>query len=670
MFSQVLVVALAAGGLVLMLSAVPAGARTYIVDAAHPNARDEGDGSEKSPLKTISAAARLAGPGDTVLVHPGIYRERVAPARGGQEGNPVTYRALHDAVVVSPTAGAVMEPDAAKLTIVRGSEVWSPQWRGVDGAPGVYHTQTKDDATLSEYNAFMTPVRESRGAMTQGQLFVDGACLKQVASEAAAKAQAGTWYAQASSGELWVNFPEGKAPGKCIVEVSVRKRVFAPLTRGLSNVVVRGFVFEHAANDVCVPQMGMVSCRSGSRWVIERNVIRHARSVGLDCGNEWGVESMPAENDGKARMRNTGEHVIYGNIVSDNGQCGITGLRSLRTRIVGNVVERNAQTVPGFESGGIKVHFFYDGLMEGNLVRDNDAWGIWLDHGWEGARVTRNVIVNNKPSGIFWELGEDRQGRGLADNNIIAMNRGDGVYTHDASDVWLVNNLILANETNGVFMHVATSRAFTRRVPGRGQSSCQRQHVLNNLILGNKQAAVSFPMPGGRAKDNISDWNIFAPGAGGEVGFRVNLGNGAKVDAASVMDAAQKAFEESGDPGLSPDLVAGMKATGPTVGLKQWQVLLGCDASSLVSPPPEASLDLKTLSLTLAPAADWSAFECPAVEGVWPRFEGDAPRGKKVAPGPLPSLDKPVRLKVWPVSVKQPDLPTTEFAAPASRPAP
>ena len=40
--------------------------------------------SVKGPLKTISAAAQLAQPGDVITVHEGVYRERVAPPRGGE----------------------------------------------------------------------------------------------------------------------------------------------------------------------------------------------------------------------------------------------------------------------------------------------------------------------------------------------------------------------------------------------------------------------------------------------------------------------------------------------------------------------------------------------------------------------------------------------------------
>jgi len=45
---------------------------------------DRNDGSLSSPFKTISAAARVAQPGDVVTVHEGVYRERVNPPRGGE----------------------------------------------------------------------------------------------------------------------------------------------------------------------------------------------------------------------------------------------------------------------------------------------------------------------------------------------------------------------------------------------------------------------------------------------------------------------------------------------------------------------------------------------------------------------------------------------------------
>jgi len=59
-----------------------------------PRGNDGNDGSRSKPLQTISAAAALAQPGDTVTVHAGVYREQVNPPRGGEsETARIIYRA-------------------------------------------------------------------------------------------------------------------------------------------------------------------------------------------------------------------------------------------------------------------------------------------------------------------------------------------------------------------------------------------------------------------------------------------------------------------------------------------------------------------------------------------------------------------------------------------------
>lgn len=68
-------------------------ARTFIVDQKHPKASDSGPAIIDVPLKTISKAAELAYPGDSVVVYAGIYREQVMPIRGGEPGRPIVYMA-------------------------------------------------------------------------------------------------------------------------------------------------------------------------------------------------------------------------------------------------------------------------------------------------------------------------------------------------------------------------------------------------------------------------------------------------------------------------------------------------------------------------------------------------------------------------------------------------
>lgn len=69
---------------------------------------DKNTGSVTNPLKTISAAAQKAMPGDVITVHEGIYRERVAPPRGGiSEKKRIIYQAAPGERVVITGSEAV-----------------------------------------------------------------------------------------------------------------------------------------------------------------------------------------------------------------------------------------------------------------------------------------------------------------------------------------------------------------------------------------------------------------------------------------------------------------------------------------------------------------------------------------------------------------------------------
>ena len=79
---------------------------------------DNHDGSAAKPYRTISAAARMAHPGDVITVHEGTYRERVTPPRGGEsDSRRITYQAA-----------------AGEKVVIKGSEVvrdWKPFVAGV-----------------------------------------------------------------------------------------------------------------------------------------------------------------------------------------------------------------------------------------------------------------------------------------------------------------------------------------------------------------------------------------------------------------------------------------------------------------------------------------------------------------------------------------------------------
>ncbi len=66
-----------------------------------------GTGSSTAPFQTIQAAANVAEPGDTVLIHSGTYRETVTPAHSGAPASPITYKPFGDGAVVVDGADPV-----------------------------------------------------------------------------------------------------------------------------------------------------------------------------------------------------------------------------------------------------------------------------------------------------------------------------------------------------------------------------------------------------------------------------------------------------------------------------------------------------------------------------------------------------------------------------------
>ncbi|SCF39013.1 Right handed beta helix region [Micromonospora viridifaciens] len=79
--------------------AAPASAPTVSTGSelfvSQTNCASGGDGSAEAPFCTISAAAAVVQPGQTVLVQPGIYQETVAFTRSGTEAAPITFRAIN-----------------------------------------------------------------------------------------------------------------------------------------------------------------------------------------------------------------------------------------------------------------------------------------------------------------------------------------------------------------------------------------------------------------------------------------------------------------------------------------------------------------------------------------------------------------------------------------------
>ena len=116
---------------------------TYHV--AQNGGNDSNDGSAEAPFKTLKQATWAAkNPGDTVIVHEGVYREELVPQYDGAEGAPITFKAA------------------------KGEEV-------VISANEELGRWTLSDA---EKNIYTTSMNWNLGA-TRNQLFIDGKMLSE-----------------------------------------------------------------------------------------------------------------------------------------------------------------------------------------------------------------------------------------------------------------------------------------------------------------------------------------------------------------------------------------------------------------------------------------------------------------------------------------------------------
>jgi hypothetical protein len=418
----------------LVFTAFCGGAAEYHVSV---KASDAGDGSASRPFRTISAAARVAQPGDTITVHAGVYRERITPPRGGESGaRPIVYRAAQGAEVH-----------------IKGSEVA----RGWKPFKGTVWKLTLPDSFFGAYNPYRDRIEgdwftdKGRPHHT-GDVFLNGQSMfethllenvldpKPYADARDRDASLWTWFTESSGGEthIYANF-HGKDPNREQVEISVRDAVFYPDRPGINYITVRGFHLSHAATQWAAPtaeQPGLIGTHWSKGWVIEDNVISGAKCACVTLGKEratgHNVWMHNPKKDGATHYNEVilraleagwsrekiGSHVVRNNTIFDCEQAGIAGsMGAVFSRIEGNHIHTvwAKRQFAGAEMGGIKLHGAIDVLIERNRIH-NTGRGLWLDWMTQGTRVTRNLLYDNTTDDLFVEVNH---GPFLIDNNVL-----------------------------------------------------------------------------------------------------------------------------------------------------------------------------------------------------------------------------------------------------------
>ena len=409
----------------------------------------EGDGSRERPFRFINEAAKVAMPGDEVVVAPGVYREYVNPVHAGTEDARITYRSE--------------KPLAAVIT---GAELLTG-WKKVKGTTWTARVDNGVFGTFNPYiekvegDWYFSPIVRHTGAVFLNDLMMYECSSLEECEAGKPDPHAWTqeeakylWYTEQEGNEtvLYANF-HGKDPNKQKVEISVRRNCFMPDQTGIGYITVSGFTITKAATTWAPPaayQDGMIGPHWSRGWIIEDCEVSNSRCCGISLGKYLDPENdmyffhkkvkSPTQMERDAVCRGqyhgwlkekVGGHIIRRCNVHHCEQTGIVG----RMGGVFSTIEDchihhicNSQQLGGAETAGIKLHAAIDVTIRRNHIH-NCIMGVWLDWEAQGARISQNLMHDNcRPEGreqargamfstdIFIEVGH---GPTLIDNNIL-----------------------------------------------------------------------------------------------------------------------------------------------------------------------------------------------------------------------------------------------------------
>jgi alpha-N-arabinofuranosidase len=461
-----------------------ANGREYHVSVKGSNAND---GTASNMLRTIQAAAEKAQPGDTIIVHEGVYRERVNPPRGGESDKKrITYQAAKGEKV--EIKGSEIVKDWVK--------VQDDTWKAI--LPNSFFGGFNPYSDLIHGDWFNPKGREHHtGAVyLNGEWLTEAAKLDEVLKPAGATP---LWFAQIDKGNttIWAQF-KGANPNEQTVEVNVRRTVFYPEKTGINYITVRGFTLRDAATPWAPPtaeQIGVIGTHWSKGWLIENNNVSHSVCSGISLGKygdefdntsadtaEGYVKTIERALANGWNKETVGSHIVRNNIISHCEQTGIVGsLGPCFSTVTGNEIHdiHVRQLFTGAEMAGIKFHGAIDVEIRGNHIY-RTCLGTWLDWMAQGARVTGNLYHDNIGQDLFVEVDH---GPFLVDNNIfltptnlLSLSQG-GAYIHNLmAGGFIINKL---DERMTPF-----HKAHTTELAGMHNNPSGDDRYYNNLLIG------------------------------------------------------------------------------------------------------------------------------------------------------------------------------------------
>ncbi len=461
------------------------------------SAARDGNGGKATPFKHINDAAKIARPGDEVIVAPGIYRESIDPVHAGCEDNRIVYRS--------------QQPFGAIITGAEEVKCWEnyqgPVWvcRIDNGVFGNYNPYT----TVVGGDWYFAPTIRHTGAvyLNDRMLYETESLDECIAGEVYAPSWEPEWsiykwytVQEGRQTVIYANF-HGKDPNQENVEINVRRNCFMPSRTGVDYITFSGFNVNKAATTWAPPaayQDGMIGPHWSKGWIIEDCEISNSKCSGISLGKYYDEENdhyftrkhvkSPTQMERDAVCRGqyhgwlkekVGSHIVRRCHIHHCEQTGIVG----RMGCVFSLIEdnhihniNNMQQLGGAEIAGIKLHAAIDVVFRRNHIH-HSTMGIWCDWQAQGTRITQNLLHDNYPpesavgarggmmsQDVFIEVGH---GPTLIDNNVMLSKASVRLATEGVA---CVHNLI-----QGAFTSVGGGVDF--EVDGKNQPRYTPYHI-------------------------------------------------------------------------------------------------------------------------------------------------------------------------------------------------